>query len=508
MDRERLAFALMYPADQLFGALMRTLKLSGFKEPTADRLYESARLILHTVFKHNNALVAQGAAQIPNAGGVLIASNHQSWSDVELISVTCPRRMHFLAKAEFRAWPVLRHLIDLVDAPYIHRGGDPAGLQGAIEALERGRVLGIFPEGTIPGEEALSRDAVEPKTGLLRGHTGAVRLAIGARVPIVPCGVSGSGASLPPEVYPRLELLQPPKAVPITVRFGEPISYEAWYGKEPSKTELRKLTDELMQRISALVEHERNYIPLTLPIKPPPRVKKLGVLVLHGFTSSVKTVSGLVPHLERHKIPYAMPVLRGHGTSYQDLKGVTAKDWYDDAEKAFLELAQKVDKVALVGLSMGGLVALDLAIQHADKVAGVVTWAAAMRFVNPLARLASVVQPLIPEFSSPEAFNDRTLKTQAENYPRFPTDAFASLVDYAAEIERRLGEVQAPLCVLHSKKDQVIEPVAANIIYRDVSSAHREIHWFHRSGHEMGQDCESAEVFATTMAFLQRLRRR
>jgi carboxylesterase len=61
--------------------------------------------------------------------------------------------------------------------------------------------------------------------------------------------------------------------------------------------------------------------------------------------------------------------------------------------------------------------------------------------------------------------------------------------------------------VLQSKKDQVIDPLAANLIYRDVSSPWREIHWFQKSGHEMGQDLEREAVFAETMKFIAKLRK-
>jgi carboxylesterase len=84
------------------------------------------------------------------------------------------------------------------------------------------------------------------------------------------------------------------------------------------------------------------------------------------------------------------------------------------------------------------------------------------------------------------------------------TEAFGQLLSYARQTEARLGEVKVPVCVLQSKKDQIVDPVAANIVYRDVSSSHREIHWFQRSGHEMGQDCEKDAVFRTVMAFVQK----
>jgi esterase/lipase len=52
---------------------------------------------------------------------------------------------------------------------------------------------------------------------------------------------------------------------------------------------------------------------------------KLGALILHGLTSSLDCVNGLVPYMERNGIPYRMPVLRGHMTKAEDLIGVTSR---------------------------------------------------------------------------------------------------------------------------------------------------------------------------------------
>jgi carboxylesterase len=507
MDREKIAFAVMKPIDMALAAAVNTAKATGTFEPFGERFYGVARQVLNNLYTKNNALTAEGVENVPAQGGLLFASNHQSWNDVQVIGATCPRRLRFLAKSEFENWPILRHLIALSDSPFIHRGGDPQGMTNAVQALRDGKALVIFPEGTIPGEEDLARHEVEPDTALLRGHTGAVRLAIEARVPIVPIGVSGTGASFPPEVYPRLEILEPPKPVPVTVRYGKPIAYDSFHGRNVDAETLRSLTKELMLRISSMVDHQRDYIPTRVPIPPLPRYGKLGVLLLHGFTGSVRTVDGLLPLLQQAGLPYRMPVLRGHGTTYTDLEGVTAQDWYEDAERALLDLAREVDKVIVVGLSMGGLVALNLGIRQPEKVAAVVTWAAALRFRDPLAPLSPTLARFIKSWPSPESFNDKSLKVYCENYPKFMTSAFRSLYYFAQETERRLPELRVPLCVLQSKKDQVIDPLAANLVYRDVSSPWREIHWFQKSGHEMGQDLEREAVFAETMKFIAKLRK-
>lgn len=506
MDREQIAFAALRPADAMMGLAVEALERTGKLQSMSDPVYAQLRGVLRKLFESQNDLEVIGAENVPDSGGFILASNHQSWDDVQVLGVASPRRLRFLAKSEFESWPVLRHLIRLTDSPFIRRGGDREGIERAVETLREGKVLCIFPEGTIPGEEDIPRHMVDPETGLLPGKTGAVRLSMAADVPIVPVGISGAGAAFPPEIYPRLELLEPPRKAPITVRFGTPIRFPRPDGGVADRESLKESTRTLMRAISALVDHGRNYIPIQVPIEPLPRYERLGVLLLHGFTSSLRTVSDLVPHLERAGIRYRMPILRGHGTEWQDLRGVTARDWYEDAETALLELADEVDRVVVVGLSMGGLLALELGMRHPDRVAAVVPVAAALRFRDPMSRLTPVLAKLVKSWPSPESFNDPGLRERGENYPRFATDAFGSLYQYARDLEARLPELRVPVCVLQSKRDQVVAPVSANVIYEKVSSSHREIHWFERSGHEMMQDLEADQVFATIMDYVAKLR--
>ena len=162
----------------------------------------------------------------------------------------------------------------------------------------------------------------------------------------------------------------------------------------------------------------------------------------------------------------------------------------------------------VVGLSMGGLVALNLGMRHPDKIAGVVTLAAALRFADPLAPVAPALSAFVKSWPSPEAFRDLSLKHTSQNYPKFMTEAFGELLRYAHATESRLPQLTVPVCVVQSKRDQVVKPLSANVIYRDVASEHREIHWFSKSGHEMGQDCEKDAVFDTVMAFVEKFRQK
>jgi carboxylesterase len=506
MDRQQIVDKLLLPADLALGAALELLRERDAFDRASDATYRTLKVLLGKQFQIRNELEVTGAENVPMEGGVLLAPNHQSWLDAQVLGVGCPRRVHYVAKSEFRHWPVLRHLIDLSQSIFVQRGGDADALEAIAEALGGGRAVAIFPEGTIPGEEDIPRRAVDPRTGLLQGKTGAIRLAIRAGVPIVPVGISGTGRAFPPEIYPRLEILRLPASTPIRIRFGEPWDLSEYRDRELDHGRLRELTDELMARISALVDHRSNYAPITVPVALPPRRPNIAVLLLHGFTSCTDAVDGLLPHLEKEHIPFERPILRGHMTRYQDLKGVTARDWYVDAEQALLKLWTEGHRVVVVGLSMGGLVALELAMRHPEMIAGVVTVAAALKFKDPLSRLTPLLSLVARYWPMPETFNDPARAKHCGNYSKFPTDAFASLYRYGHWIAERLPEVHVPIRILQSKKDQVVDPAAANIIYEKVSSPIRQILWFEQSGHEMMQDLEAERVFEEIMRFVNLFR--
>src|SRR5918912_1085837 len=88
-----------------------------------------------------------------------------------------------------------------------------------------------------------------------------------------------------------------------------------------------------------------------------------GVLVLHGLTSCLASVQPVAERMAPHGIPCAVPWLRGHGTCPEDLVGVTWHDWYADAAAALDRLLERCASASVVGLSMGGLIALQLGIE-------------------------------------------------------------------------------------------------------------------------------------------------
>ncbi|HUS17248.1 MAG TPA: lysophospholipid acyltransferase family protein, partial [Chloroflexia bacterium] len=113
---------------------------------------------------------------------------------------------------------------------------DTASLRTALAVLKAGEVLGMFPEGT----RSTTGDLQELRTG-------ALRLAIRNRAPLIPAGIEGTDRSLPP--HSRF-----PKPAKVTIAFGAPIDLSALYDHRPTEAEMAKASEEL----GAALDHLRD----------------------------------------------------------------------------------------------------------------------------------------------------------------------------------------------------------------------------------------------------------
>lgn len=183
----------------------------------------------------------EGIAHVPAQGPVILCANHLSVADPVVMALPLPRMVCFLGKHESfgRRWRWLFTRLGVV--PVAREGGAAAesSLERGRQVLAAGAVLALFPEGTR-----------SPDGRLYRGKTGAARLAIRSGAPIVPIGISGTRAVLPPGA-----LL--PRRTTVSVRFGPPIDLRRRYGGAEDHEVLRAATDEVMAQIAALSGQER-----------------------------------------------------------------------------------------------------------------------------------------------------------------------------------------------------------------------------------------------------------
>jgi 1-acyl-sn-glycerol-3-phosphate acyltransferase len=173
-----------------------------------------------------------GAEKFPESGAVIVAVNHASNYDPVLVGLACPRQLAFLAKAELFRNPVLRMLFHRLGAIPLNRGAaDSGALHAAVNVLNSGRPLLLFPEGH------------RSKTGELQeGRRGVGMLSIRSGAPILPVYLSGSFHMFR-NIFRRR----------VSIHFGIPIDAGRHRSSRISVKELYRLIGEdTMERIKEL----------------------------------------------------------------------------------------------------------------------------------------------------------------------------------------------------------------------------------------------------------------
>jgi 1-acyl-sn-glycerol-3-phosphate acyltransferase len=190
---------------------------------------------------------AEGVENVPRTGPAIIASNHLSFSDHFFGPLPLPRRVTFLAKAEYFTGRGLKGLISKAffrgvgQIPVDRSGGlaSERALKTGLRVLREGTLLGIYPEGTRT-----------PDGRLYRGKTGVARLALEGRAPVIPCAMVGTFELMPAgHIWPRLRIRP-------GVRFGKPLDFSRYYGLESDRLVLRAVTDEIVYELMRLSGQE------------------------------------------------------------------------------------------------------------------------------------------------------------------------------------------------------------------------------------------------------------
>jgi carboxylesterase len=193
-----------------------------------------------------------------------------------------------------------------------------------------------------------------------------------------------------------------------------------------------------------------------------------GVLVLHGFTGNPQSMRGLAEAFAGAGFAVELPLLPGHGTSVDDLLTTGWSDWSAAAETAYQELAGRVDRVVVAGLSMGGSLTCWLASRH-PEIAGIVCVNPALSVPDDM--VAAVRQMLdegvdrIAAIGGDVADPDQREKA----YDATPLAPLLSLAAAADEFRDDLARIACPVLILHSPQDHVVEPVNSDILAAGVS---------------------------------------
>ena len=241
-----------------------------------------------------------------------------------------------------------------------------------------------------------------------------------------------------------------------------------------------------------------------------------GVLCLHGMTGTPFEVRPVGESLSGSGYSVEVPLLAGHGGSLRELAATQWPDWLASAERSMDQLRRNVGgrPIAIVGFSMGGLLALRLARTYPERIAALVIIAAPLRMrpfqtrgVRAISRLPvdfrSYPFACIPKLKGSD-ISDPQMREANPSLRAFPISAVTSLFHLMDQVRADLPNVHAPTLVIHGRQDHTVPMEDSLELTGSLGSEVIERLWLERSFHIVTLDVERTVVSGAIASFLAR----
>jgi carboxylesterase len=228
----------------------------------------------------------------------------------------------------------------------------------------------------------------------------------------------------------------------------------------------------------------------------------VGVLLCHGFTGSPQSLRSWAEYLADQGLTVSVPLFPGHGTSWQDMARTSSADWYAAAEAALAELRAQCQEVFVMGLSLGGCLALRLAECHGADVSGLVLVNPSLAPDTKLFLLAPVLKYLVRSLRG--VGSDIKKPGAAElSYDRVPVRAAASLPDIWQQTSRDLARITQPVLVYRSSVDHVVGPASMKVLEAGLAPALLTVRTCSDSYHVATMDNDAQAIFTGSLQFVR-----
>jgi carboxylesterase len=230
----------------------------------------------------------------------------------------------------------------------------------------------------------------------------------------------------------------------------------------------------------------------------------VGVLLCHGFTGTPQSLRGWGEALAEAGYGVDLPLLPGHGTTWQDMNRTTWQQWYACVDEALTRLRANHDTVVVAGLSMGGCLALRLAEQRPADVSGLVLVNPAVTFEDPRLRLLPVLRRITGSVAGIGSDIKKAGSVEVA-YTRTPLKALASNLLMCADVVTHLPDVTQPLLLLRSLEDHVVPASSSRLILDRVGSTDRAEIVLQDSYHVATLDNDAERIVKESLAFIARV---
>lgn len=230
-----------------------------------------------------------------------------------------------------------------------------------------------------------------------------------------------------------------------------------------------------------------------------------GILLLHAYSGSANDVRMLARSLEKANYTVYAPILSGHGTLEPlDILAASVEQWRQDVRKsgAYLK-AEGVTQLAVFGLSMGGILAMDL-LTEADPtiIAGGV-------FCSPLFPGSNRVTASFLRYSEgvyrKQGLAANTVQERLNQLAERQPQQLQAIEQLAAQVAQKLPELQKPVYIAQGGADQMIDPTSAYQTVQALAKTDVSFQWFAKSGHVITVAAEHQQFEATVRQFIENL---
>jgi carboxylesterase len=223
---------------------------------------------------------------------------------------------------------------------------------------------------------------------------------------------------------------------------------------------------------------------------------KIGCLVIHGFAGNLDEIEPLNKYLSTKSIITMCPVMKGHMGQRRDLAFVKYTEWIKSAEASLLELSSQCKRVVIIGFSMGGLIAVNLAVKY--NVDGIVTLNTPIYHWN----IKIIGKNIVKDIKTKDYKNINYYIRSAINIP------ISALINFKMLLIRTkplLKHIQCPMFIAQGLLDDTVHKKSADYIYNSLSSEVKYIKYYENTDHLICHSTENTDVFKDIESFLKKV---
>ena len=232
---------------------------------------------------------------------------------------------------------------------------------------------------------------------------------------------------------------------------------------------------------------------------------QVGVLLIHGFTASPTQLRLVGDDLHQRGLTVNAPLLPGHGTTVSDLSKQRWQKWVEHVDLALANLKARCSTVFVAGISLGSLLTLYLAAQHAD-LKGVILYSPLVKMPGGFTlQLVPVLKYLLREIRKPPDFStDPNALDRLWDYPSVSLFAVHEMARLRAHVQPLLPRITLPTLIIYSTLDKLIAANSAQFTYDHIGAADKTLIPLYNSGHDVTLDSEWREVAEQTYQFIRK----